>query len=196
LGTLPPMGEVVAVLGVLAGLVLVCSAALCWLVWRTLRRRNEVSVSHPTRPPLRWLVWPTTCARLHRRLRGSVVLLRAAVPVRRVRRLRRGRDDASVLDVLASELEAHAAALDGELVVVARARGVMGMAGRQQAANRVAELERSALRVAAEARGCGLAGSDSIDAALRRISDDLDARDAAWEELSRLERDAGLRPTA
>jgi hypothetical protein len=190
------MGEVVAVLGVLAGLVVVCSAALCWLVWRALRRRNEVSVSHPTRPPLRWLVWPTTCARLHRRLRGSVVLLRAAVPVRRVRRLRRGRDDASVLDVLSSELEAHAAVLDGELVVVARARGVMGTAGRQQAANRVAELERSALRVAAEARGCGLAGSDSIDAALRRISDDLDARDAAWEELSRLERDAGLHPTA
>ena len=185
-----------AVLGVLAGLVLVGSAALCWLVWRGVRRRNEVSVAHPTRPPLRWLVWPTTCARLHRRLRGSVMVLRAAVPAPRVRRLRRGqRDDATMLDALASELESHAAVLDGELLVVARARGVMGMAGRQQAANRVAELERSALRVAAEARGCGPAGSESIDAALRRLSDDLDARDAAWTELSRLERDAGLRPT-
>jgi hypothetical protein len=191
------MGEVVAVLGLVVGLVLVGSVALCWLVQRSLRRRNEVSVAHPTRPPLRWLFWPTTCARLHRRLRGSVLLLRTAVPPPRVRRLRRGRqNDASMLEALASELEAHAAVLDGELLVLARARGVMAMAGRQQAADRVARLERSALRVAAEARGCGPAGSESVDAALRRISDDLDARDAAWAELSRLERDAGLRTTA
>jgi hypothetical protein len=190
------MGEVVAVLGVLAGLLLVGSVALCWLVWRTLRRRNEVSVTHPTRPPLRWLVWPTACARLHRRLRSSVLVLRAAVPARPPRRFRRRHDDASTLDLLASELEAHAAVVDGELLLVARARGVEGVAGRHQVTCRVVELERSALRIAAEARGCSRAGSESVDAALRRISDDLDARDAAWAELSRLERDAGSNATA
>jgi hypothetical protein len=191
------MGEVVAVLGILAGFVLVGSVAFCWLVWRTLRRRNEVSTAHPTRPPLRWLVWPTSCARLHRRLRGAVGALRAAVPLRRARRFRlTRREDASALDLLASEVESHAVALDGELLVVARARGTSGAIGRQQAARRVAELERSALRIAAEARGCGPAGSESVDDALRRISQDLDARDAAWAELSRLERDAGLRATA
>jgi hypothetical protein len=191
------MGEVVAVLGVLVGLLLVGSVALCWLGWRTLRRRNEVSVANPTRPPLRWLVWPTTCARLHRRLRGSVVVLRAAVPARRARRFRPGRrGDASTLSVLASELEAHAAAVDGELLVVARARGVEGVAGRHQATCRVVELERSALRIAAEARRCGRPGAESIDDSLRRISDDLDARDAAWAEVSRVEREAGLGATA
>ena len=191
------MGEVVAVLGVFAGFVVVGSVALCWLAWRTLRRRNEVSAAHPTRPPLRWLVWPTSCARLHRRLRASVDVLRTAVPARRARRLRaRRRDDASVLETLAAEIEAHAVVLDGELLLVARARGASGTVGRQQAARHVAELERSALRIAAEARGCGPAGSESVDAGLRRISEDLDARDAAWEELSRIERGAGLSATA
>ena len=108
----------------------------------------------------------------------------------------RRRDDASVLETLAAEIEAHAVVLDGELLLVARARGASGTVGRQQAARHVAELERSALRIAAEARGCGPAGSESVDAGLRRISEDLDARDAAWEELSRIERGAGLSATA
>ena len=101
-----------------------------------------------------------------------------------------------MLDTLASELEAHAVVLDGELLLVARARGATGAAGRQQASRRVADLERSALRIAAEARGCGPAGSESVDAALRRISEDLDTRDAAWAELSRIERSTGLGASA
>jgi len=35
-----------------------------------------------------------------------------------------------------------------------------------------------------------------MDAALRRISDELDARDEAWADLARIERDAGLRAPA
>ena len=42
----------------------------------------------------------------------------------------------------------------------------------------------------------GRGRSESIDAALRRISEYLDARDAAWDDLSRIERDAGLSATA
>ena len=169
------MGEVVAVLSVFAGLLLVGSAALCWLAWRTLRRRNEVTAGHPTRPPLRWLVWPTGCARLHRRLRASVVVLRAAVPARRVRRRRsRRRDDASVLETLAAEIEAHAVVLDGELLLVARARGASGTVGRQQAGaprrRAGAECVAHRRRGAAGAAGTGASRSTPDSAGSARTS--------------------------
>jgi hypothetical protein len=60
----------------------------------------------------------------------------------------------------------------------------------------VEQLERSAHRLAAQARAGSPHALESIDVALRRISDELDARDQAWADLTRIERDAGLGATA
>jgi hypothetical protein len=185
------MGEVVAVF-VTIGLAVLGLYGMVWAVSRSLRRRNEVSVRHPTRPPLRWLASPEVCGRLHRRLRDAVVVLRVAIPEPRGRRRR----DLSPLAALASELEMHAVALDCDLRVVARLRGQTRSVERQAVVARIDAVERSAHRLAAEGRGRTREGVESTDEALRRISEYLDARDAAWDDLSRIERDVGLGATA
>ena len=185
------MGEVVAVF-VTSGLVVLVFYGMLWGLSRSLRRRNEVSVRHTTRPPLRWLASPEVCGRLHRRLRDALVVLRVAIPEPRGRRRR----ELSPLAALAAELEMHAVALDCDLRVVARLRGQTRTAERQAVTARIAAVERNAHRLAAEARGRNREGAEATDEALRRISEYLDARDAAWEDLSRIERDAGLRATA
>ena len=90
----------------------------------------------------------------------------------------------------------HAVALDCDLRVVSRLRGATRTAARAAVVARVEEIERSSHRLAAEARGRVAGSAESTDEALRRISEYLDARDAAWADLSRIERDAGLSATA
>ena len=60
----------------------------------------------------------------------------------------------------------------------------------------IEQLERSAHRLATQARAGSPDALESMDAALRRISEYLDARDEAWADLARIERDAGLGATA
>ena len=174
------------------GMVTLLLVGALWMGWRRLRRRNEVCAASPTRPPLRWLVSPGSCARLHRRLRDSMLLLRQAVPARRGRR----RGYVSPLAGVADELELHAVALDCELRVLTHLRGSARAEGQRAVLARVEALERNAQRLAAEGRGSRSGDAGSTDEALRRISDYLDARDAAWEDLARIERDAGLGATA
>jgi hypothetical protein len=186
------MGEVAVGGLLLTGVVLMGFTVLVWSGWRRVRRRNEVSPASPTRPPLRWLGSPERAARLHRRLRDAVIVLRQAVPVRRSRR---GRDESPVA-ALAAEIERQAVAIDCDLRVVPHLRGAARSAEWATLVAHVEQLERSAHRLAAQARAGSPHALESIDVALRRISDELDARDQAWADLTRIERDAGLGATA
>jgi hypothetical protein len=182
------MGNVVVVGVLFFGLLVAATAAVAWAGWRRVRRRNEVSPAHPTRPPLLWLASPAPCARLHRRLRHTVAVLRTAVPAPHGRRRR----EVTPVQALAAEVEAHAVAIDHELLLAVRARGRDGLMLRTRLADQIAELERSARRLAASSTWGTAGTSEPTDVALRRIADELDAREAAWAEVTRLERDAGL----
>ena len=186
------MGEVLVGGLVVTGVLIVGFTVVLWSAWRRLRRHNEVCPASPTRPPLRWLASPERAARLHRRLRDAVVLLRQAVPVRRGRRAR----DESPLAPLAVELEGHAVALDCELRVVPHLRGSARATEWARVTAHIEQLERSAHRLAAQARAGSPHTLESMDVALRRISDELDARDQAWADLTRIEREAGLGASA
>ena len=161
---------------------------MTWLAWRVVRRRNEVSVSHPVRPPLRWLASPGTVARQHRRLRDAVLVMRRTVPERRGWR----RQEKSTIELLAAEIETHAVSLDHELLIVARLRGPDGAEARRRVASQVTELERTAHRLAAMSLRSASSTGERTEVALRHIAELLDAREAAWDELSMLEHQTGL----
>jgi hypothetical protein len=181
------MGHVLMGVGVSVCVVGISVVAMTWILWRKVRRHNEVCAARPNRPPLRWLASPETCARLHRRLRNAVLGLRRAVPARR----RWSRREWTPIEVLASEVVEQAVSIDHRLVL-ARNRRAGGAEERAQAARRVEEIERAAHRLAAASLRSAGHGPESTEAALRRISDELDARESAWNELTLLEHEAGL----
>jgi hypothetical protein len=183
------MGNVLLVVGVSAALLVVGVITMTWTVWRGVRRHNEVCPSHPIRPPLRWLASPESAARLHRHLRDAVLVMRRAVPKPRGWRRR----ESSTFELLAAQIETHAVSLDHELFLVARLRGPDGTEARRRVADQVAELERTAHRLAAVSVRSASSTGESTDVALRHIAEQLDAHQAAWDELSVLEEKAGLR---
>jgi hypothetical protein len=189
------MGRVLLVFLVLTALVVVWVNVMAWVGWRWLRRRNEISRSRPTRPPLAWLISPVLCARLHRRLRDAVSVAQAAVPTPRWRR----RNQSAPLATLAEQLKAHAVTIDHDLIVASRLRGAPAVGLRQTLAAQTNEVEHLAHRLAvAAARGTpsSVADVQAAQDTLRSMSEQLDALDAAWAEIFRLERDAGLRVPA
>jgi hypothetical protein len=187
------VGEVLAVVAlttlVLAGLT---ALVVAWLVHR-LRRRNLVSRQYRNRAPLHWIVSPGQCARLHRRLRASVVALHTALPPPKGRA---ARAKASPLAAAAGELEAHAASLDRDVVLAARLRGRTGPALRARLAGQVEHLEQVTARVAAAANASTPArpGVRPTPEALAELDEQLDALEAARDELARVEARAGLGP--
>jgi hypothetical protein len=189
------MGRVLLVFLVVTALFVVWVNVMAWAGWRWLRRRNEVTPSRPTRPPVAWLVSPALCARLHRRLRDAVAVAQTAVPSPRWRR----RSQTAPLVTLAEQLKAHAVTIDHDLIVAARLRGAPAVGLRQTLAAQTYEVEHLAHRLAVTAaRGTPSSMSD-VQAAqdtLRSMSEQLDALDAAWAEIFRVERDAGLRVPA
>ncbi len=181
------MGEVIAVLGI--SLVVVAAVALAGLAALIHRVRigNEVSRLHRNHPPVRWLASPSLCGRLHRRLRAAVAALHLAIPPPPPRRWRR-RAEPSTLEVLAREIEVHAASLDRDLMVADRQRGPVAVPARRLLGEQVESLERLASRVAAAARlSATLPGNEPTPEALRAMTERLDALDAAHAELARLE---------
>jgi hypothetical protein len=186
------MGDVLAAM-LITTLVLVAVAAATggWFLAR-LRRRNLVSRRDRSKPPLPWLVSPGQCARLHRRLRDAITALRTALP--RASRRRRTPTELAELSRAADELEAHAAALDRDLLLAARFRGAHGAALRARLVGQVSDVERMAARIAAAATA---ADSDRAAArptpeALAELDEQLDALEAARDELARLEDSVGL----
>lgn len=186
------MGDVlVAMLVVTLVLFAVAAATGGWCLSR-LRRRNLVSRRHRVRPPLPWLVSPKHCARLHRRLRDAVAAMRLAVP--RPTRRHKAPPELSQLGAAADELEAHAAALDGDLLVAARLRGTYGIALRSRLGSQVADVERVAGRITAAAGAASPERRAALPTpeAMAELSEQLDALEAARDELARLEAKVGL----
>jgi hypothetical protein len=176
---------VLAVTAIVTG-VLVLTIALT--VWR-LRRRNRVSPSVATAAPLDWLWSLSAGARLHRRLQVAVRAVRADVALL----ARRGRPTPALASLVA-ELEEQAVAVDDGVVAAAR----HGKRQRRQLLAaldpQVLEIEALSSRLAALAReqGRGPVLADE-PAALERISQRLDALEAARQELATVESDSGLR---
>ncbi len=180
------MGKLLLFAFVMLGMIALAVCVTAWSAWRWLRRRNEVSVAHPTRPPLRWLVSPEPCARLHRRLATAVIVVRHAVPSTR----RRRRREKEPVAALAADIETRAVALDHDLMIVVHLRGDSSRAVRQRIATQVDMIERIAHRLAITSSRSGDA-APTIEA-VRRITEYLDALDAARAEIAQIERDAGL----
>jgi hypothetical protein len=188
------MGDALLGFGIFMGVLFVVFVVSCAWALHWLRRRNQVSLRYPTHPPLRWMVAPGRCARLHRRLQSSVVVLRAAVP-RPAKRRRR--TSIAPLAAAAEDLEVHAAALDRDLVLAARLRGVVGSQLRDRLAGQVSDMERVVARVAAAATAASplRPGATPTPEALADLDEQLDALESARDELARLEAGVGLRPS-
>src|SRR6266498_4731849 len=170
------MGEVLVVLLVLFGMVGLGLVATAWLAWRWLRRRNEISVAHPTRPPLRWLISPESCARLHRRLVNAVDVVRQST--RTTRRRRNKGPFAS----LAADIETQAIALDHDLMIAVHLRGQSGTVMRRQITSGVEMIERIAHRLASVSASSTIADAETTTEGLHRITEYLDTLDAARAE--------------
>jgi hypothetical protein len=186
------MGEVVmAVVLTFVVLTVLAIAAAGWMI-TGLRRRNRVTRRQPTAAPLPWLASPSTCARLHRRLRDAVHVVRLALPA--PTRRRKPPSELRPLAAAADDLEAHAAALDRDLVLAARLRGPAGAQLRARLRDQVAGVERLAARIAAAATAAApdRPSAQPTAAALADLEHQLDALEAARDEIARLEASVGL----
>jgi uncharacterized membrane protein len=161
------------------------------LRWR-LHRRNRVSPAVRSPAPLTWLWSPRPPARLHRRLQGAVADIHLA-PSRRSPH----RSDASV-DDLRRELEYQAVELDHHLVIATRhprreRRSILRSLDQQVAD--VEELSARLSRLRSRPEGTPASGWDAVrqpPEVLSDIAHQLDLLDAAQEELTAIERAAGL----
>ena len=185
------MRTVAIVVLVLLAVMLVSALATGLAALGRARRANRVCPEVDTGAPMHWLVWPTTPARLHRRLRSAVVLAsiaRPAAPRSRWRRWRRPVDEAP-LSTLARELEVHAVALDRDLVLATRLRGPTRRAVLTPAARQVVAMERLATRLAAAARPDPRSPftPTPVPVALERFDDELRALEAARDEIVLIE---------
>ncbi len=176
------MEVVVAVL--LAGFVLVAIVVsiIALLVWH-LRRRNRISPDHPCAAPLTWLAALHGPARVHRRLRNTVLVARSAAA------------EYPTVAELARQIEAQAISLDRHALVAARLRSQRAVA-MDELTRQVDSLEALTARLANAAidaaRLPALAGQ--LDDPLQQIAERLDALDAARADLAALERRTGLEP--
>jgi hypothetical protein len=177
----------VVVLVVLLALGVAALIAVEVVVLR-LRRANRVSQAHNSGAPLYWLVWPGRPARLHRRLRRTVVLARSGCPPTPAGRFRRRAPELSAEAELAARVEHQAAAISRELVLSARLRGGARRRIIEPAARDVAQLEHVATRIAALAGTRSMAtGSTGATDGLQALGDDVEARHAAYEEIAAIE---------
>ena len=169
-------------LAALIGIMIVIPAGLTLLLVTThvaLRRRVEVSRRHRAGVPLRWAVSPSPHARLHRRLRRTVVATRAAVP------LRRGRANATWIAEEADEIEALAASAARELVVTAHLDSPTRCLARDRIFRQTSHLERltaQLVELSAELDDRRV-DDHSFDERLTRLTDRLEAMSAAVEEV-------------
>lgn len=124
-------------------LVVLASVAIGFVV---ARRSNEVSTRHRVGAPLRWMVTPSPTARLHRRLRSAVHLMRADLPKTR-------RRDRTLIDELADDTELLAAATARELVAVSRVPFPVRPAALRELHARVVTVEQLSGEVAAMSGG-------------------------------------------
>ena len=157
------MGSVVTVVLVFTLMAVVFSACCAAAAVHMLRVRNRVVPEVRSPAPLGWLWSPRAAARLHRRLRGSVLSARMAL-------------DGSFAD-LAREVEERAVALDRQLVAADRAR----LPARTRL---VADLRDEVAQVEAlDQRLVSMARTSRSRSDLSAVRERLDALDAALREL-------------
>jgi hypothetical protein len=149
----------VVVVFVLMTVALIACCAAAGL--HMLRVRNRVVPDLRSPAPVRWLWSPRAAARLHRRLRGSVLGARLAL-------------DGSFSD-LAREVEERAAALDREIVAADRARLPARLRLVADLRDEVVQVESLNQRLVAMSR------THRVD--LTAVRERLDALDAALREL-------------
>jgi hypothetical protein len=179
------MGEAVALIGIALLVMIMLGLAVMGATWRRIQLRNEVSPRQRLHPPTHWLASPTACGRLHRRLRAAVAALHLVLPL--PRRRRRRRHEPSALEDLAREIEAQAVALDRDLIVVDRLRGVNAVVARRALAQQVVTIEVLAHRVTAAARAAErVPGSPPPPEALAAVATRLDLLEAARAELAQI----------
>jgi hypothetical protein len=161
------------------------------LRWR-FERRNRVSPAVKSPAPVTWLWSPRRTARLHRRLQGAVADIHLA-PSRRSPH----RGPASV-DELRRELEYQAVELDHHLVIVARhprRRRSSLVRSLEEQVTEIEELSVRLSRLAGRPEGTPASGWDITRQppdVLAVIARQLDVLDEAQEELTAIERAAGL----
>ena len=145
----------------------VVAACLAAAVVHTLRVRNRVSPSVRTPAPMGWLWSTSTAARLHRRLRRTVLGTRACLQARAAW---------PTLGDLAAEIEGRAVALDRERGAAAR-RPQPGrrrmLAGLRDEVREVEALDQRLVTMAGTRRPDLVAVRerlDALDAALRELT--------------------------
>lgn len=180
------MADVLRLVFVSGLLGLAFVALTTWTALWRLRRRNRLHPCLSTAAPLTWLGSPNRAARLHRRLRASVVT--SGWEGRRRARRRRLPADAGDerLQELAGELAGEAVTLDAALVAAALAPRPARRHVLDTIEPSVVRLERVAGRLAA----LRINGSRRVltdPAALDALEDQLDALEAARLEVDGLE---------
>ena len=157
------MGELAAVVVGFLVTALVVGACCVAAVVHSLRVRNRVAPSVRTAAPVAWLWSPRAAARLHRRLRRSLLATRISLD--------------GAFDELAREVEQRAVAIDRELVAADRAP----LPGRSRL---VADLRDEVDEVEAlNQRLVAMARTSRSRADLTAVRERLDALDAALREL-------------
>lgn len=161
------------------------------LRWR-FERRNRVSPAVRSPAPVTWLWSPRATARLHRRLQGAVADIHLA-PSRRS-----PHGGPASVDELRRELEYQAVELDHHLVIVARHPRRRRRSLMRSLDGQVAEIEALSVRLSrlsARPEGTPASGWEVTrqpPEVLSEIARQLDVLDAAQEELTAIERAAGL----
>lgn len=187
------MAELVLALAIVFGVVALLGLLAVGLLVRSVRRSVRVTRHDRIGAPVSWLALPGPASSLHRRLRRSVQALRTAVPPPTKRQQRKGQ--VHQLHRLAHEIEQHASVVAADVVVVARLRGPERQRALAGLRTQVEQIEGLCARVAiATPTISSIAPAPADPAVLGRLTDELDALEAAHAELAALERGVGLGP--
>ena len=159
----------------------VCLVVLLWIRHR-MRRFLRVRPSTRTQAPTGWALSTGEPARLHRRLRRVAASARIS-----------GSNGDMTTAALAVEVEDEAVRLETCLVALSRVWRADRDARRQMTAQ-ITELEHLAVRLATNAAAISRPAALTTGApdTLTELRDRLDALDDARQELSRVERHAGV----
>lgn len=179
--------ELVVVLLFLLVLAAVTPLVTFLLVRRELQRRLRVSPRTPTDAPVAWLWSPASAARMHRRLQS------AAAVARSVAALHQRVGGQTRLVGMAHTLEREAIKLDEQLVLLGRLHPSRRREAMPAMVPEVARIEQVALRLSLQQFDHRIDACLADQAsAVQQLAAELDALDAANDELRRVEADAGL----
>jgi hypothetical protein len=148
----------------------------------SLGRRNRINPRVQTAAPLTWLWRPGSAARAHRRLRRALRAARHTIA--------HGARSGAGVDGLAEctdDLERHAVALDEQLVLASRFGPIIRRTMMGHLRADVSEVELLAARIATTVVARSALSEERVADVVTRVTERLDALDAAHREISSLE---------